>query len=118
MTRREWLALAACTTLRASNEKLPPVRAITRGPKFHWFGYYDKLEFDPTSRYVLSNEVTFQGRQPKPDDVIKLGMIDLHNDDRWIDLAETSAWCWQQGCMLQWLPGSKTQVIFNDREGD
>ena len=29
-------------------EQLPPVRQITRGPKHHWFGYYDKLEFDPT----------------------------------------------------------------------
>ena len=80
-------AAAALFPLRPScalQEELPPVRAITKGPRFHWFGYYDKLEFDPSSRYVLANEVTFQGRQPKPDDVIKLGMIDLHNDDRWI----------------------------------
>lgn len=31
-------------------ENLPPVLAITRGPKFHWFGYYDKLQFDPSGR--------------------------------------------------------------------
>ena len=37
------------------------VRAITRGPKFHWFGYYDKLQFDPTGRYVLGMEVGFEG---------------------------------------------------------
>ncbi len=30
--------------------KFPPTRAITRGPRKHWFGYYDKLQFDPTSR--------------------------------------------------------------------
>ena len=41
---------------------LPHVRAITRGPKFHWFGYYDKLQFDPSMRYVLSNEVDFEHR--------------------------------------------------------
>ena len=34
-------------------QKLPPVRVITRGPKHHWFAYYDKLEFDPTGRYCL-----------------------------------------------------------------
>jgi hypothetical protein len=118
MTRRELLALTACAAASAQSETLPPVRPLTHGPKFHWFGYYDKREFDPSSRYVLANEVTFQGRQPKPDDVIRLGMIDLDHDDRWINLAETSAWCWQQGCMLQWLPGSKSEVIFNDREGD
>ena len=29
------------------------VRAITRGPKFPWFGYYDKFQFDPTWRAPL-----------------------------------------------------------------
>ena len=53
----------------------PPVRTITRGPKHHWFGYYDKLEFDPTDRFVLSNEVDFEGRTPRPDDVIRVGIV-------------------------------------------
>ncbi len=97
---------------------LPPCRAITKGPKFHWFGYYDKLEFDPTCRYVLGMEVDFEGRSPKPDDVIKVGMVDLKDGDRWIELGETRAWCWQQGCMLQWRPGSKSEVLWNDRQGD
>jgi hypothetical protein len=97
---------------------LPPVRAITRGPKFHWFGYYDKLEFDPTGRYVLGMEVDFEHRSPRSDDVIKVGMVDLEDNDRWIELDETRAWCWQQGCMLQWRPGSKSEVLWNDRVGD
>lgn len=104
-------------TLRAETETLPPVRAITRGPKFHWFAYYDKLEFDATDRYVLGMEVGFEHRSPKPDDEIVLGMVDLADGDRWIELARTTAWCWQQGCMLQWLPGSADEVIYNDREG-
>ena len=87
-------------------ENLPPIRAITHGPKHHWFGYYDKLQFDPTGRYVLGMEVDFEHRSPRPDDVIKVGMIDLHDGDRWIELGDSRAWCWQQGCMLQWLPGS------------
>jgi hypothetical protein len=101
-----------------SAEDLPPVRQITHGPKFHWFGYYDKLEFDPTSRYVLANEVDFEGRSPRATDVIRVGMIDLADHDRWIDLGESRAWSWQQGCMLQWRPGSKSEVVWNDREGD
>ncbi len=99
-------------------ENLPPVRAITKGPKFHWFGYYDKLEWDPTGRYVLGNEVDFEHRSPRPDDAIKVGMVDTQAGDRWIELGESRAWSWQQGCMLQWLPGSRTEVIWNDREGD
>jgi hypothetical protein len=99
-------------------EKLPPVRALTHGPKFHWFGYYDKLEFDPGSRYVLGMEVGFQHRTPAPDDEVRLGMIDLESHDKWTDLGSSRAWSWQQGCMLQWLPGSKTEVIYNDRDQD
>ena len=95
-----------------------PTRPITRGPQYHWFGYYDKLQFSPSGRYVLSMEVDFEGRSPRPSDRIGLGMIDLEDDDRWIPLAESSAWCWQQGCMLQWLPGSENQIIYNDRSPD
>jgi hypothetical protein len=102
----------------AADEKLPPVRAITRGPKFHWFGYYDKLEFDPTNRFVLANRVDFEHRSPRPDDVIQVGMVDLEDGDRWIELGQSRAWNWQQGCMLQWLPGSRTEVLYNDRERD
>jgi len=95
-----------------------PIRAITQGPKGHWFAYYDKIQFDETNHYVLAMEVDFQDRTPTPDDVIKLGMVDIEGSDQWIPFAESRAWSWQQGCMLQWLPGSKKQVIYNDRDGD
>lgn len=107
-----------CGWRSAPAGKLPPVRAITRGPKFHWFGYYDKLQFDPTSRYVLGMEVDFEHRSPRPDDVIRVGMVDTADRDRWTELGASRAWNWQQGCMLQWLPGSKSEVIWNDRQGD
>ena len=62
-------ALCLVAPARARAEA-PPVRAITSGPKFHWFAYYDKLQFDPTGRYVLSMEVDFEHRSPRADDVI------------------------------------------------
>jgi hypothetical protein len=102
----------------AQPEDLPPVRTITRGPKFHWFGYYDKLQFDPSCRYVLGMEVDFEHRAPKPGDTITVGMVDLEDGNKWIELGESRAWCWQQGCMLQWRPGSKTEILWNDREQD
>ena len=124
-TRRQALLAGAASTavlawdgclLGAGDAAFPPVRVITRGPKHHWFGYYDKLQFDPTNRFVLGMQVDFEHRSPKPDDVIKIGMVDLEENDRWIELGESKAWCWQQGCMLQWLPGSQTEVIWNDRD--
>jgi len=93
-------------------------RALTTGPGYHWFGYYDKLQFDPFDRYVLCMAVDFEGRSPTVDDRIRIGMIDLQDNDRWVALGETGAWCWQQGCMLQWIPGSAREVIYNDRAGD
>ncbi len=111
-------AVAPSIIHAAGDEKSFPVRAITRGPKFHWFGYYDKHAFDPANRFVLSNEVTFEHRSPRADDEIAVGMIDLDDGDRWIELGRSRAWGWQQGCMLQWVPGTESTVIWNDREAD
>lgn len=102
----------------AQPESLPAVRALTKGPRFHWFGYYDKFQFSMDNRFVLGNEVDFEGRSPTAEDSIRVGMVDLLRADRWMELGSTRAWNWQQGCMLQWLPGRKREVIWNDHEGD
>ena len=95
----------------------PPIRAITRGPKYHWFGYYDKWQIDPSGRYALGMAVDFEHRSPSANDMIGLGIVDMEDGDTWSEFGRTRAWCWQQGCMLQWIPNSDTEVIFNDREG-
>jgi len=119
------MALAAgLATRRASAQTdevtadFPSVRTITHGPGCHWFGYYDKLQFDPSGRYALGMQVDFEHRSPRADDVIKIGMVDLQNNDRWIELGRSSAWGWQQGCMLQWRPGSMDEILWNDRQGE
>jgi hypothetical protein len=105
--------MGTAALLRGASET--HVRPITRGPRFHWFGYYDKWQFDPSGRYVLGMQVDFEHRSPRPDDVIRVGMVDLKDGDRWTELGQTRAWNWQQGCMLQWIPGSGEEVIWNDR---
>ena len=100
------------------DELAAPTRVITQGPKHHWFGYYDKLQFDPSGRFVLGMQVDFEHRSPTAEDVIRVGMVDLRQDDRWIELGESRAWNWQQGCMLQWRPGSDREILWNDRQGD
>jgi hypothetical protein len=123
MNRRSFLVQAAGTAALGlshkslmAQEKLPPIRAITKGPKFHWFGYYDKFQFDPPNRFVLANQLDFEHRSPRADDVIRVGMVDLQDGDKWIELGTTRAWNWQQGCMLQWVPGTNSTVMWNDRE--
>lgn len=92
--------------------------AVTHGPAFHFFGYYDKSPWDITGRYLLGMETDFMDRRPGPDDIARIGVIDTVNGDRWETAAETRAWNWQQGCMLQWVPGSAEEIIFNTREGE
>jgi hypothetical protein len=128
LNRRSWLktgvasmALCGTTHLRAQDavpEQLAQTRVITQGPHHHWFGYYDKLQFDPSNRFVLGMQVDFEHRTPTPADIIQIGMVDLEDNDRWIPLGESRAWNWQQGCMLQWLPGSDSKVLWNDRQSD
>lgn len=95
-----------------------PIRQITHGPRHHWFGYYDKLQFSPDGRYVLGLSVDFENRKPTARDEVRIGMVDLGDGDRWLDLGHSVSWGWQQGCMLQWRPGSAAEVMWNDRDGD
>ena len=127
LNRREFLVTTTAASLDlaalprfacAAENSLPPIRRITNGPKFHWRGYYDHDLFDLSNRFVVAHEVDFEGRTPKPDDVIRVGMIDLQDNDRWIELGSTKAWNWQQGSQLQWVPGTESTVVWNDREND
>ncbi|MBQ6616505.1 MAG: hypothetical protein IJH67_09065 [Thermoguttaceae bacterium] len=92
-----------------------PVMRLTNSPLYHWGAYFDQIHFDPTNRYVVANEVDFQHRTPEPDDRINVGLIDTQDNFRWIPIGSTVAWNWQQGCMLQWIPGNASDVVWNDR---
>ncbi|MCM4174192.1 hypothetical protein DHD32_22245 [Arenibacter sp. TNZ] len=89
---------------------------LTSGPKQHWSGYYDKLQMDPTGRYVLGAEVDTLFRSSTTKDTLTIGMIDLKDNNKWIPLGISTAWGWQQGCMLQWVPGSDREIIWNDMQ--
>jgi hypothetical protein len=95
---------------------LEPVQ-VTQPPGFHFFGYYDKHQFDASGRYLLSMRTNLPtGRHPKPDDAAEIGVLDLEDGNKWRKLGETRAWNWQQGAMLQWRPGHDDEILFNDRD--
>ncbi|QEL13484.1 TolB-like translocation protein [Limnoglobus roseus] len=118
-TRREWLGLTLAAAVGGPALARPdaiklPARAVTKGPKHHWFGYYDKCPWDMTGRYLLAMENDFCDRQPTATDRITVGMVDLKDNDRFIPLDTTLAWSWQQGTMLQWLGSAPDrEVIYN-----
>ncbi|MCA1759252.1 MAG: hypothetical protein LC658_05750, partial [Bacteroidales bacterium] len=98
--------LSVSPALAFSDENYSKVKALTRSPGYHWFGYYDKLQTDPSGRFVLAMKTNFEGRTPSPEDVIIIGYIDTKKKNKWVPVSTSKSWGWQQGCMLQWLPGS------------
>ncbi len=93
-----------------------PVHQLTRGPRAHFFGYYDKPPWDVTGRHLVCLEAEETGRMPLPGEQATIALVEaetaaLH------PLASTRAWNWQQGCMLQWVPGAADRlIIYNDLE--
>lgn len=93
------------------------LRAVTFGPGHHFFGYYDKSPWNSSGDLLLAHEASFNDRPPGPDDRVSLGLVHLHDGNRYQPLATSLAWNWQQGSMLQWHPADPKQlVLHNDRQ--
>ena len=89
--------------------------AVTKGPKHHFFGYYDKCPWNTSGRYLLSHENPFNHRPGTSDDAATIGIIDLESANQFQPITETHAWNWQQGSMLQWWPGdTENKILYND----
>lgn len=83
-----------------------------------FFGYYDLAPFDRAGRRLLACRRPV-GEERAAGTSLELGWIDLDGGSRFHCFGATRAWCWQQGCRLQWWPdGSDASVLFNaTREG-
>jgi hypothetical protein len=79
-----------------------------------WFGYYnyDTLNYDQTK--LLCNRSKTDGAAPKKGQVIELGYYDIPTGG-WHHIGDSDSWNWQQGAMMQWLPGkgNENKVIYN-----
>lgn len=94
------------------------VERLTPTDGQYFFGYYDVAAWSADESHHLCHRVAFQDRLPEPTDVAVLGMIGM-KDKQFTPLAETTAWNFQQGSMLQWNPAAPNdEVIFNRREGE
>ncbi|ALG68713.1 hypothetical protein [Beggiatoa leptomitoformis] len=90
----------------------------TTGQQHHFFGYYDKSPLDKSARRLLCLQTDFTDRLPTAEDVATIGYWSL-TEKTFHKLAETRAFNWQQGCMLQWLgPDYDRYIIFNDRDAE
>jgi len=100
-------------------ENFLPARAVTHGDLHHFFGYYDKCPWDASGRHLLALEVNFCDRPPTPEDIATIVCIDTEDHKLVNLLASTTAWNWQMGTILQWLPSDPDRlIIYNFREGN
>lgn len=93
------------------------IRALTRGPKHHFFGYYGVSPWSPSRRRHLALETDFHERRPGPADVAAVGLVDAASG-AFTPLAHTSAFNLQQGSMLHWIDaGFGAEFTYNDWTG-
>lgn len=86
----------------------------------YFFGYYDLQAYSADDKRHLFHrtKLSYLDRLPTKDDVCELGYIDLETGKVTV-FAETTAWNFQQGAMLQWNPAAPNdEVIFNIRDED
>lgn len=86
----------------------------TPGDLCEWFGYYnyDTLSSDHTK--MLCNRAKFDGVKIEKGMTIELGYFDLASG-KWHHIGESDSFNWQQGAMMQWIPGDNNErrVIYN-----
>ncbi|MDF2721208.1 MAG: hypothetical protein K0Q59_883 [Paenibacillus sp.] len=93
-------------------ELVPSVR-LTEGDLHQFYGYYDNPSFSGNDRYHLVHRVPFCDRLQQAGDRAEIGMIELASG-AYTALAETTAWNFQQGSMLQWNPAAPDEeIIYN-----
>ena len=114
-TRRSYRSF--CNLLKKAGTKMEIVRYST-SYQDTFFGYHDKTPFSPDNELILACCSNIKNSTPSENDVLHLGMFRVSNPSEFIEIGTTTAWCWQQGCMLQWLPTEKSlSVIFNNVVG-
>lgn len=78
-----------------------------------FFGYYDLNAYDSTGDTHLCGRTEFIDRIPTDKDVLELGYI---TNNVFTKFAQTTAWNFQQGAMLQYMGDSDDVVFYNVRQ--
>lgn len=110
--------MTACASFMKPQIALCRRVGLPGGPH-HFFGYYNKSNWDRTGRYLLAQQVPWMDADLTPASTACVGYFDLQDGDRFHSVGETTAWNWQMGSQLQWLDGIPgRQLIYNSRTGD
>ena len=91
--------------------------AVTKGPHEHFFASYFAIDsWSPNCRYVSVLETDINGRLPEAGERCTLGLVDLHDGNRFIPISTTACWNFQEAAMAHWIDDDT--LLFNDlRDG-
>ena len=101
--------------------RLAPGKVLRSGGSHVFFGYYDHTPFSDDGRRVLAVRTDHPLASPAPASRIDVGYFDLEADEpSFLKVAESAAWCWQQGCRLSWFPTPRnlSNIFFNTVDGN
>lgn len=96
------------------SESIPSLETrIFALPDAHmFFGYYDLPQFSCDENLVLATAVPLINQSPTSSHIMKLGYFDIRDaKPKFNVVGQTSTWCWQQGCRLQWYPFQGSSVV-------
>ena len=81
-----------------------------------FFGYYDVSPFSHDDSFLLAMHVPAKNISASSDPSISVGYYDLREKNPpFFQIGETTTWCWQQGCRLQWFPEKNHQAVLYNR---
>jgi hypothetical protein len=96
-----------------------PCRRVGDGGLHHFFGYYNKSNWDKGNRLLAAQQTPWMDIYLTPEVKATIGYFDTQDGDRFHAVGETGAWNFQMGSQLQWLDGAPgRKLIYNDRTGD
>jgi hypothetical protein len=76
-----------------------------------FFGYYDITPMSQCGTKLLAHAVAGKARGWRSGMMAKIGYFDLSNQNQFVEITQTSSWCWQMGARLQWLPNTNNKVL-------
>lgn len=81
-----------------------------------FFGYYDTTPFGPQDRLVLAVRRPAAAGGQAAGSSLELGVYDLEDPrPSFRGFAESTAWCWQQACRLQWWRDGEDRCVLYNR---
>ncbi len=88
-------------------------QCLTPQPGHHFFGYYDRCAWNHDNTRHLCLRVGQCERLPVTGETAEIGYVGREGEG-FVKLAETRAWCHQQGAMTLWLKHKPDAFIYND----